>query len=765
MSNSAQTSASSRIASLLDENSFVEVGAYITARNTDFNMAEQETPADGVITGYGTIGGCLVYVYSQDASVLGGSMGEMHAKKICSIYSMAMKMGAPVIGLVDCAGLRLQEATDALDGFGKLYLSQAMASGVIPQIMAVFGTCGGGMAVAAGMADFTFMEEKSAQLFVNAPNALEGNYKAKCDTAAAAFQSKESGVVDFTGDEASILSQIRTLVSILPANNEEDLSEEDCQDDLNRMCSGIEGLAGDPIQVLSMISDNHFVMEVKKDYEPSMVTAFIRLNGVTVGCVANRTERYEDGKKADEFEAALSGKGCDKAVELISFCDAFSIPLLTLTNVNGYKAKMCSERRIARAAARLTYAYADATVPKVTVVTGKALGSAGLTMGSKSLGTDLVYAWPNAVIGTMEPEAAVKIMYAKEIEASDDAVALISEKTAEYTKTQSGAVAAARRGYADDIIKAEETRQRLAAAFDMLYTKSDGPSFKEAWHGLKRGDMYMRRLFKRMAAAVLVSACLVSLSACSKTEEETESLSISMDGTPVEDAMGQSLLLSAAQTLGASDEQLVVQGKLAQSQGDTVSAELYQAQLDVREEMGALRSVDIEDGSVVLLEDGSYTVILPVEFAEGTKKYVMNLNMATQQIQAQFTDMSAGVEEDSSIGGLLRTASVYTLIGLGTVFCVLVFISLLISCFKFIHAWEEGQKNKAADKKAEPAKAPVPAVSAAPAVSALQTTGPELADDAELVAVMAAAIAAYEGTSPNGLVVRSIRRVSSSRRR
>mgnify|MGYP002228480341 CR=1 FL=1 len=171
MSNSAQTSASSRIAALLDENSFVEVGAYIAARNTDFNMTEQETPADGVVTGYGTIGGCLVYVYSQDAAVLGGSMGEMHAKKICNIYSMAMKMGAPVIGLVDCAGLRLQEATDALDGFGKLYLSQTMASGVIPQIMAIFGTCGGGMAVSAGMADFTFMEDTSAKLFVNSPNA------------------------------------------------------------------------------------------------------------------------------------------------------------------------------------------------------------------------------------------------------------------------------------------------------------------------------------------------------------------------------------------------------------------------------------------------------------------------------------------------------------------------------------------------------------------------------------------------------------------
>ena len=218
MSNSAQTSASSRIAALLDENSFVEVGAYITARNTDFNMADQETPADGVITGYGTIDGCLVYVYSQDGTVLGGSIGEMHAKKICNVYSMAMKMGAPVIGLIDCVGLRLQEATDALDGFGKLYACQAMASGVIPQIMAVFGTCGGGMAVSAAMADFTFMEEKSAKLFVNSPNALAGNYTSKCDTAAAAFQSKEAGVADFTGDEASILEQIRSLVRFfLPA--------------------------------------------------------------------------------------------------------------------------------------------------------------------------------------------------------------------------------------------------------------------------------------------------------------------------------------------------------------------------------------------------------------------------------------------------------------------------------------------------------------------------------------------------------------------
>ena len=479
MSNSAQTSASSRIAALLDENSFVEVGAYITARNTDFNMTEQETPADGVVTGYGTIGGCLVYVYSQDASVLGGSMGEMHAKKICNIYSMAMKMGAPVIGLIDCAGLRLQEATDALDGFGKLYLSQTMASGVIPQITAIFGTCGGGMAVSAGISDFTFMEDKSAKLFVNAPNALDGNYVGKCDTSAAAFQSKEAGLVDFTGDEASILAQIRTLVSILPANNEDDMSYGECQDDLNRLCEGIEGCAGDTSLALAMISDNNFYMEVKKDYEPSMVTAFIRLNGNTVGCVANRTEVYEDGEKKETFDAVLSGKGCDKATEFINFCDAFSIPVLTLVNVKGYKAKMCSERRIAKAAARLTYAYANASVPKVTVIVKDALGSAYLTMGSKSLGADMVYAWPNAVIGMMDPAEAVKIMYAKEIAEADDAVSLINEKAAEYKALQSSAVAAAKRGYVDDIIKAAETRQRVIAAFEMLFTKSeDRPSKK-----------------------------------------------------------------------------------------------------------------------------------------------------------------------------------------------------------------------------------------------------------------------------------------------
>ena len=482
MSNSAQTSAGSRISMLLDENSFVEVGAYVTARNTDFNMTSKETPADGVITGYGTIDGNLVYVYSQDASVMGGSMGEMHAKKISNIYGLAMKMGAPVIGLVDCAGLRLQEATDALHGFGQLYLNQTMASGVIPQISAVFGTCGGGMAVSAAIADFTFMETKKAKLFVNSPNAIDGNYAGKCDTASADFQAEKAGLVDFAGSEEEILSQIRTLVSILPANNEDDMSYEECSDDLNRACEGLENYAGDTAGALSVISDDNFFMEVKAAHEPSMVTGFIRLNGSTVGCVANRTVSYdENGEKKAEYEAVLTSRGCRKAADFVSFCDAFNIPILTLVNVKGYKADKCSEKNMAKAAAKLTYAFANASVPKVTVIVGQAYGTAYLTMASKAIGADMVYAWPGTSIGMMDSKAAAKIMYADEIAKADNAVALIDEKAAEYQKLQSSPEAAARRGYVDDIIEAEDTRQRVIAAFEMLFTKREDRTDKK--HG------------------------------------------------------------------------------------------------------------------------------------------------------------------------------------------------------------------------------------------------------------------------------------------
>jgi acetyl-CoA carboxylase carboxyltransferase component len=473
MSNSA-TSAINRINALLDDSSFVEVGSYITARATDFNLADKETPADGVITGYGTINDSLVYVYSQDASVLGGSLGEMHAKKISNIYSMAVKMGAPVIGLIDCAGLRLQEATDALNGFGQVYLSQAMASGVVPQIAAIFGTCGGGMAVSAAMADFIFMEDKKAKLFVNSPNAIDGNSVEKCNTASAAFQSEDTGLVDFTGTEDEVLEGIRSLVSVLPANNEDDMSYIECNDDLNRVVSDMENYVGAADLGLTQISDDNFFLEVKKAFAPSMVTGFIRLNGQTIGCVANRTDLYgEEGEKKESFEAVLSANGCEKAAKFVNFCDAFNIPVLTLVNVKGYLASKCTERRIAKNAARLTAAYAGASVPKVTVVTGEAYGTAYLTMGSKSIGADIVYAWPTASIGMMDAQAAAKIMYADEIAKADDSVALIGEKAAAYRELQSSAVAAAKRGYVDDIIEACDTRKRVIAAFEMLYTKRE----------------------------------------------------------------------------------------------------------------------------------------------------------------------------------------------------------------------------------------------------------------------------------------------------
>ncbi len=475
MTNASQTSAMDRINSLLDDNSFVEVGAYVTARSTDFNMQSKETPGDGVITGYGTVEGVLVYVYSQDATVLGGSVGEMHAKKIENLYSMAMKMGAPIVGLIDCAGLRLQEGIDALDGFGKLYACQSMASGVIPQIDAVFGSCGGGMAVAASLADFTFIEDK-ARLFINSPNALAADAG---KTSEAKFQCEEAGNACMSGSEEEILSDIRTLISILPSSNEEDLSSDDTEDDLNRVCAGIETCAGDTALALSIISDDSFIMELKKDYAPEMVTAFIRLNGNTVGCVANRSESYVNGEKTAEYDSSLSADGCEKAAKFINFCNAFNIPVLTLVNVNGYRADKYTEKKGAKACAEMTYAYVNADVPKVTVIVGEAMGTAGIMMGSKAEGADIVYAWANATVGIMEAVPAVRIMYSDEIAQSDDAGALINEKASEYTAMYSSAMAAAKRGSVDDIIDASETRQRVIASLEMLYSKKEDHPYKK----------------------------------------------------------------------------------------------------------------------------------------------------------------------------------------------------------------------------------------------------------------------------------------------
>lgn len=483
MSNSTQSASRSRIQALLDANSFVEIGGLITARNTDFNLKSTDTPSDGVVTGYGVIDGNLVYVYSQDAAVLNGTIGEMHAKKIAAVYDMAMKMGAPVIGLIDCAGLRLQEATDALNGFGEIYLKQALASGVVPQISALFGTCGGGLALIPAMSDFAFMESKSARLFVNSPNAIAGNNTTKCDSAAAKFQSESTGMIDQVADEASVLEQIRQLVMLLPANNEDMTSYEDCTDDLNRICAGLENTIDDTAILLTQISDNNVFFETKQDYAKDMVTGFIKLNGATVGAVANRTVVYDqDGKVLEKFDPVLSAKGCKKAAEFVGFCDAFNIPVVSFTNVNGYNStSIQAEQDIAKAAGKLTYAFANATVPKVNVIIGSAFGSAYVTMNSKSIGADVVYAWENAKIGMMDAKEAVKIMYAEEIDQSKDAVSLINEKTKEYEALQSSAIAAAKRGYVDSIIEAPDTRKYVIGAFEMLFSKREERPVKK--HG------------------------------------------------------------------------------------------------------------------------------------------------------------------------------------------------------------------------------------------------------------------------------------------
>ena len=474
MSNATQSLAGTRINSLLDANSFVEIGKSVTARSTDFNMAEKKAPSDGVITGYGVIDGNLVYVYSQDASVLNGTVGEMHAKKISALYDLAMKTGAPVIGLVDCAGMRLQEATDALEAFGGIYLKQTMASGMIPQITAVFGTCGGGMAVVPALTDFTFIESKKGKMFVNSPNALDGNYTEKCDTASAEFQSRETGLIDAVESEEEILAEIRQLIGLLPSNFEDNDSFEECTDDLNRACEDIAACAGDTSLALSRIADNGIFFETKRDYGKDVVTGFLRVNGMTVGAVANRTEVYDaEGKKAEEFDGTLSARGARKAAGFVKFCDAFEIPVLTLTNVTGFNATVCSEKVMAKAVGELVHAFASATVPKVNVIIGKAYGTAYVAMNSKSVGADFVYAWENAEIGMMDASMAAKIMY------PGSEASVLNEKAAEYRTLQSNVESAAARGYVDTVIAPADTRKYVIGAFEMLFTKrEDRPAKK-----------------------------------------------------------------------------------------------------------------------------------------------------------------------------------------------------------------------------------------------------------------------------------------------
>jgi len=456
-----------RITELLDTGSFVEIGGDITARNTDFNLQQIAASTDGVVTGHGLIGGELIFIYSQDAQVLHGTIGEMHAKKILQVYDMALKMGAPVIGLVDCAGIRLQEATDALEAFGSIYRAQTRASGVIPQFTAIFGTCGGGLAVFPRLTDFTFMEHKDGKLFVNAPNVQDNRCETQCDTSSAEHQSKVSGAVDYIGTDTEIFEQIRSLIYMLPSNCKVGVTYDECSDDLNRVCTNLADFYKNPVAVMKNLSDQGFFFEIKKDFAREMIAGFIRLNGITVGVVANGMQAEDERGNSLRFDNVLTVDGCKKAAKFVRFCDAFSIPVVSLTNVTGYEVTVESEKNIPDGVARLIYVFAEASVPKVNVIVGKAYGSAYVAMNSKSIGADLVYAWPNAEIGMMDSHLAAKIMYVGKEQST------IIEKAEEYGKLQTSPLSAARRGHIDAIIEPEDTRKHLINALEMLFTKRE----------------------------------------------------------------------------------------------------------------------------------------------------------------------------------------------------------------------------------------------------------------------------------------------------
>ncbi len=463
-------SARERMERLFDESSFVEVGAFVHQRATDFNLQEITIPADGVVTGYGTIHGRLVYAYSQDSTSCGGAMGEMHGKKIATMYDLAIKMGAPIVGLLDSVGVRLQEGTDALNAMGEIYMKQSMASGVIPQITGVFGSCGGGAAVNVGFSDITFMTPQG-QLFVNSPNTY-GDIQEKSDLGTAEWNETMAGTVDkVCPDESTLIDDIRELIEWLPGNNREEAPFADVQDDLNRLSpefNSMQLLDGISCRyIISEICDQNNLMEMKARYGTESIVALGKMNGITVGFIGNETI---------ENEGRLGVQSIEKITDFVAFCDAFNIPMVTLGDHVGYIASAVDERQgLGKMIAKMTHAFISASVPKIHVLLYRGHGSSYVHFNSKHIGADVVLAWPTAEIAMMDSKSAVRIMYQKELAEGTLSREEQCVKEQEYTAMQATPYAAASRGYIDDIIEPEATRKRVIVALEMLYTKSMVP--------------------------------------------------------------------------------------------------------------------------------------------------------------------------------------------------------------------------------------------------------------------------------------------------
>lgn len=481
---SHKMTARERINALMDDGSFVEIDAFVTHRCTEFGMDCVEAPGEGVVTGYGTVDGRLVYVYAQDFTVVGGSLGEMHAKKICKVMDMAAKMGAPIIGLNDSGGARIQEGVDALAGFGEIFYRNTLNSGVVPQISVIMGPCAGGAVYSPAITDFIFMVDNTSQMFITGPQVIQsvtGEQITAEELGGSKVQSEESGVAHFrAANEEECFVQIKKLLSYLPSNNLEEAPYEIPSDEINRVSEKLSAIVPDEAskaydikEVIAEVTDNADFFEIQKDFAKNIVVGFAKMNGMTVGIVANQPS---------VMAGSLDINSSDKAARFVRFCDAFNIPIVTFTDVPGYFPGLEQEKGgIIRHGAKLLYAFSEATVPKINVITRKAYGGAYIAMNSKHTGADIVMAWPTAEIAVMGPEGAANIIFKNDIKNSADPIAARAEKVQEYRNKIASPFEAAKRGYIDDVIEPDSTRPRIIAALEMLRSKRDSRPSKK--HG------------------------------------------------------------------------------------------------------------------------------------------------------------------------------------------------------------------------------------------------------------------------------------------
>jgi propionyl-CoA carboxylase beta chain len=462
-----------RIHFLLDEGSFEEIGQLVTHRSTNFGLEKQKFLGDGVVTGYGSVNSRLVYVYAQDFTVMGGSLAEAHAQKICRIMDLAMKNGAPVIGLNDSGGARIQEGVVSLGGYADIFYKNTQASGVIPQLSAIMGPCAGGAVYSPALTDFIMMVEDTSYMFVTGPNVVKTVTHEEVtseELGGASTHSSKSGVAHFScTNELDLINELKTLLSYMPQNCEEEAPSlaynlaDEKREGLNTIIPDNPNQPYDIKEVVEELTDKDSFYEVHKNYAENIVCGFARLAGKSIGIVANQPAF---------LAGVLNIEASTKAARFVRFCDCFNIPLLVLEDVPGFLPGTDQEwRGIITHGAKLLYAFSEATVPRITVITRKAYGGAYDVMNSKHIGADMNYAWPSAEIAVMGAKGAAEIIFRKEIKEAEDKKAKWEEKEKEYAALFANPYNAAARGYVDEVIEPSKTREKLIKAFKMLENK------------------------------------------------------------------------------------------------------------------------------------------------------------------------------------------------------------------------------------------------------------------------------------------------------